>query len=222
MKRNAILVAAATIILLSAGSHRRAVLAQSDELQKFEVGAHFTSLSLNKDFETDTEPGLGGRFTYNLTRNLALEAEGNFFPRNKRLSFRDGGRAIQGLFGIKLGKRYKKFGIFGKARPGFISYSQGFFEFVPTTPTFDPGTQILTRNERLTHFSLDIGGVLEFYPSRRVFTRIDAGDTIIRLGETRVNNLTINAANQFVTIPLTVPGDTVHNFQFSAGVGFRF
>lgn len=221
MKRNSMLVTATAIILLLAGS-QRSVRAQADELQKFEIGAQFTSLSLNKDFETDTEPGFGGRFTYNLTRNFALEAEGNFFPREKRLSFRDGGRAIQGLFGVKLGKRYKKFGIFGKARPGFISYSQGFFEFVPTTPTFDPTVQILTRSERLTHFSLDIGGVLEFYPTRRVFTRIDVGDTIIRLGETRVNNLTINAANQFVTVPLTVPGDTVHNFQFSAGVGFRF
>jgi hypothetical protein len=69
---------------------------------------------------------------------------------------------------------------------------------------------------------LDIGGVLEFYPSRRIFTRIDAGDTIIRLGETRVNNLTVGAGNQFVIIPTTIPGSTAHNFQFSAGVGFRF
>lgn len=222
MKRNAILVAATTAIILLLASSHRAVRAQSDELQKIEIGAQFTSLSLNKDVETDTEPGFGGRFTYNLTRNLALEAEGNFFPRDKGLSFRDGGRAIQGLFGIKLGKRYKRFGIFGKARPGFISYSQGLFEFVPTTPTFDPNTILNTRTERLTHFALDIGGVLEFYPSRRVFTRIDIGDTIIRLGETRVNNLTLGAGNQFVTVPITVPGSTVHNFQFSAGVGFRF
>jgi hypothetical protein len=221
MKRNALLAAATAIILLLAGS-QHALHAQSDELQKIEIGAHFTSLSLNKDFESDTEPGFGGRFTFNLTRNLALEAEGNFFPRDKGLSFRDGGRAVQGLFGIKLGKRYEKFGIFAKARPGFISYSQGVFEIIPTTPTSDPSTQFTIRSERLTHIAFDVGGVLEFYPTRRIFTRIDAGDTIIRLGETRVNNLTINAANQFINIPLTVPGDTAHNFQFSAGVGFRF
>lgn len=220
MKRNAILLAATSIIFLLVGS-RSAVRAQSDELQKLEIGAHFTSLSLDKDFETDTEPGFGGRLTYNLTRNLALEAEGNFFPKDKRPGFRDGGRAIQGLFGIKLGKRYQRFGIFGKARPGFISYSEGFFEFIPTTTMVDPNTFIPTRTERLTHFALDIGGVLEFYPSRRVFTRIDIGDTILRLGETRVNALTISG-NQLVTIPITLRDHTSHNFQFSAGVGFRF
>lgn len=221
MKRNAILVAAILILLL-AGS-QRAVRAQSDELQKLEIGVHFTSLSLNKDFETDTDPGFGGRLTLNLTRNLAIEAEGNFFPRDKGISFRDGGRAVQGLFGVKLGKRYKRFGIFGKARPGVISYSQGFLSYIiPTTPIIDPSTPISIRAERLTHFAFDIGGVLEFYPSRRVFTRMDAGDTIIRLGETRVNNLTVNAANQLIIIPITVPGSIVHNFQFSAGVGFRF
>jgi hypothetical protein len=220
MKRNAILAFASIVILLSCG--HRAALAQTDELQKVEIGAHFTSLSLDNNFETNTEPGFGGRFTYNVTRNFAVEAEGNFFPKENRLSFRTGGRAIQGLFGIKLGKRYKRFGFFGKARPGFISYSQGLFEFVPTTPTFDPSAQILTRTERLTHFAADIGGVIEFYPSRRIFTRIDAGDTIIRMGQTRVNNLTVDAGNQFVIVPLTVPGDTTHNFQFSAGVGFRF
>jgi hypothetical protein len=210
------------IILLLAGS-QRVLHAQSEELQKVEIGAHFTSLSLNKDFYTDTEPGFGGRLTYNLTRSLAIEAEANFFPRDKGISFRDGGRAIQGLFGVKLGKRYKRFGIFGKARPGFISYSQGFFSYIiPATPIIDPSTSIPIKTERLTHFAFDIGGVLEFYPSRRVFTRIDAGDTIIRLGETRFQSVTFDPGNQLVGIDFTVPGSTVHNFQFSAGVGFRF
>lgn len=220
MKRNAILVTVLAIIFLLAGS-RQVAQAQSDELQKFEIGAHFTSLSLNKSFETDTEPGVGGRLTFNLTRSLAIEAEGNIFPIDKRPGFRDGGRSIQGLFGVKLGKRYQRFGIFGKARPGFISYSKALFELIPTTPTVDVNVPLLTRSERLTHFALDLGGVLEFYPSRRIFTRIDVGDTIIRLGETRLNALTVDD-NQFITIPYTVPGETVHNFQFSAGVGFRF
>lgn len=221
MKRNAILAFASFAILLSFG-HRAALAQADDELQKFEIGAQFTALTLDKNFESDTEPGLGARFTYNVTRNFALEAEGNFFPKENRLDFRYGGRAIQGLFGIKLGKRYKRFGFFGKARPGFISYSQGLVELIPTTPTFDPSTQLLTRTKRLTHFAADIGGVVEFYPSRRIFTRIDVGDTIIRLGQTTLNTLTIGDANQFVRVPITFQGETVHNFQFSAGVGFRF
>lgn len=220
MKRNAIMVSATLILLLLAGS-QRAVHAQSEELQKLEIGVHFTSLSLNKDFYTDTEPGVGGRFTYNLTRSLAIEAEGNLFPADKPPGFRDGGRSVQGLFGVKLGKRYKRFGIFGKARPGFLSFSKALLQIFPSSLPIDANTQVITRSERLTHFAFDIGGVLEFYPSRRFFTRIDAGDTIIRLGDTRFDAVSI-IGNQLFPTPVTIPGANINNFQFSAGVGFRF
>jgi hypothetical protein len=221
MKRNAILMTASLIFLLACGG--RTVPAQAvEEIQKYEIGAHFSSLSLEEGFEGRTLPGVGGRFTYNLTESFALEAEGNFFPKQTGFgNFRTGGRGLQGLFGAKFGKRYKRFGVFAKARPGFISFSEGLFEFLPTAPTPDISTQLTVRTERLTHFAADIGGVIEFYPSRRIFSRIDAGDTIIRYGQTRVNNLSV-ANNQFITTPITVPGSTTHNFQFSAGVGFRF
>ncbi|HKR00124.1 MAG TPA: hypothetical protein VJT09_05595, partial [Pyrinomonadaceae bacterium] len=156
----------------------------------------------------------------NLTENFAIEAEGNFFPRKYQFGFRNGGRAVQGLVGVKIGKRYEKFGIFGKARPGLISFSEGLFEFVPS-PSIDPFGQIPTRTQRLTHFAADIGGVLEFYPTRRIFTRIDAGDTIIRYGRTTTTTV-VMTGTQFSVVPITVPSDTTHNFQFSAGVGFRF
>ena len=213
---------AATIILfLSCDQHD--VRAQSDELQKFEVGAQFSSLSIDKGGETRTEAGFGGRFTYNVTENFALEAEGNFFPRKDRfIAFRNGGRAVEGLFGAKLGKRYKRFGIFAKARPGFISFSQGLAEFNPTGLTTDPFAAFNVRIKRLTHFAADIGGVLEFYPTRRVFTRIDVGDTIIHYGQTTVTTFALTPGGTFLPLPLTIPRDTTHNFQFSAGVGFRF
>ena len=59
---------------------------------KFEVGAQFTSLSINPHSiicpdvclvgsdRSYTEPGVGVRFTYNLTNNIGLEAEGNLLP----------------------------------------------------------------------------------------------------------------------------------------------
>ncbi len=162
MKRNIILMNATIILLLACGNNHDA-RAQSDELQKFEVGAQFSSLSIDKGGETRTEAGFGGRFTYNVTENFALEAEGNFFPRNDRFNaFRTGGRAVEGLFGVKLGKRYKRFGIFAKARPGFISFSQGLAEFIPTGITTDPFAAFDVRTKRLTHFAADIGGVMDF------------------------------------------------------------
>ena len=69
----------------------------------------------------ETEPGFGGRFGYNFSRYLTLEAEGNFFPRDREL---EGGRKTQGLFGAKVGKRMDRVGIFGKARPGFIRFQK--------------------------------------------------------------------------------------------------
>jgi hypothetical protein len=220
MKRNVILTAATIIILLSC-SHRIA-LAQADEVQKFEVGAQFSSLSVDNGGGTRTEPGIGGRFTYNVTNNFALEAEGNIFPKDDHFGgFRNGGSAVEGLFGVKIGKRYKRFGFFAKARPGFISFSRGITQIIPTGVTADPFSFNL-RTDRLTHFAADIGGVMEFYPSRRIFARIDIGDTIIRYGETTFNTITGSPGGPFVPVPFIVPSDTTHNFQFSAGVGFRF
>jgi hypothetical protein len=191
---------------------------QTEELQKFEIGGHFSSLTLASDA---TEPGIGVRFTYNVNKNLAFEAEGTLFPHDARQrSFRNGGRATEGLFGVKIGKRYQHFGIFAKARPGFISFTRGRFDFVPNNDgssfPFD------FRTERVTHLAFDVGGVVEFYPSRRFFTRLDAGDTITVEGETTVTTIQGSPVGPLVPVQLTVPGVFRHNFQFTAGVGFRF
>ncbi|HEY0408602.1 MAG TPA: outer membrane beta-barrel protein [Pyrinomonadaceae bacterium] len=202
--------------------------AQQSDASKIEIGAQFSSLSLRSversfggvvlaigegqtEFhDTQTEPGFGGRFTYNLTEHFALEAEGNFFPHEHMIinQGRGGGRLLQGQFGAKLGKRWNSFGLFGKARPGIVSFSQ----------TFVVDSLRFGDLERRTHFSFDLGGVLEFYPSRRLVARFDAGDTIIRYGSS-----SLFIPNLFPRDALfRTPAATRHNFQFTAGVGFRF
>ncbi len=204
---------------------------QDDTKHRFEVGAQFSSLGFSQiehffttpiqptifpDFrDTMTLAGFGGRFTYNITPNFALEAQGDFYPKNNFLinNGRAGGRTLQGQAGVKAGKRFEKFGIFAKARPGIVSFSKtikvdGF------NPTF--GFPIF-RQERKNYFSMDIGGVLEFYPSPRIVTRFDGGDTMIRFRATDL------PTSFFPTVEFFhVPGETTHNFQFSAGVGYRF
>src|SRR2546421_4368780 len=82
----------------------------SPELPKYEVGIDFSTLTLNQE---DTNPGLGGRFTYNMNRHLALEAAGYFFPgKCPTCTGEITGHMTEGLFGIKAGQRFKKFGIF--------------------------------------------------------------------------------------------------------------
>jgi hypothetical protein len=221
MKRNAILTAASIAILLSCFA-RQGAQAQSDETKKFEVGVQFSSLSLDDLGQTRTEPGFGGRFTYNVTENFALEAEGNIFPhRNRFLGFRNGGHSEEALFGVKIGQRFKRIGIFGKARPGFIRFSQGRTDFEFTGLIIDPFS-IIARPKPLTHFATDIGGVVELYHSRRLFTRFDVGDTIIHYGQTTITTIAGVPGGPGTPFPSTFPGVTKHNFQFSAGVGFRF
>jgi hypothetical protein len=221
MKRDTIaLLVITTLLLILSGEAN----AQTDETRKFELGVHFSSLSIGDD-EGRTAPGFGGRFTFNLTDNFALEAEGNFFPKRASFSpFRTGGRAVEGLFGVKIGKRYKRFGVFGKARPGLISFSEGLTEFFPSTTIISPDTFFTVRTHRLTHFAADVGAVLELYVSRRIFTRFDAGDTIIKYGDTTSTSTTFSGVvgGPFTQTQFTIPGKTTHNFQFNAGVGFRF
>lgn len=200
--------------LLTGGEAR----AQTEDVPKVEVGVQFSSLTLfpPDTFGDQTEPGFGGRLTYNLNNHIAVEAEGNFYPHKNFFTEVSGGRTLQAQFGVKAGKRFEKFGIFGKVRPGLISFSetvryelepQANFIFIRTVP------------ERKTHFSTDVGGVLEFYPSRRIVARFDAGDTIIRYGEHESVSFPVTFGDPVL---VNAPARTKHNFQFTAGVGFRF
>ncbi|HEX8127615.1 MAG TPA: outer membrane beta-barrel protein [Pyrinomonadaceae bacterium] len=211
---------AAALVLLCLFSAPGEVRAQATDAPKVEVGVQFTSLTLNNGF-SPTEPGFGGRVTYNLTDNVALEAQFDFFPNGRRFrGGRDGGRIAQGLFGVKAGKRFEKFGIFGKVRPGLTSFSAGREEVVVLPGVPDPvfGPAIRFEPRRETHFATDVGAVLEFYPTRRIVTRFDAGDTIIRYGDTTGTFFTGTGTPQ----SFPIPGEIRHNFQFSAGIGFRF
>jgi len=75
-----------------------------------------------------------------------------------------------------MGKRFGRFGIFGKARPGFVGFTQSLrlvSSRIETFPAFD-NRQIEVGEFRIgtrKYFSTDVGGVVEFYLSRRVMTR---------------------------------------------------
>src|SRR5256885_3655323 len=136
--------------------------------------------------DVGTGGGIGGRFSYNLTDHFALDTEVNVFFAEDSDS-----TSTEGLFGVKAGKRWQRVGLFAKARPGFI-------------------TNIGSRDTRL---ALDLGGVVEFYPSRHTAIRIDAGDTILRLNDSFSNPFTGTTFSRT---------DNTHNLQASVGFTFRF
>lgn len=86
---------------------------------------------------------------------------------------------LQGQFGIKAGKRFRRFGFFGKARPGFVSFGRSV-KLVRTMPSTFSGFPFIAgvfETGRRTFFANDFGGVIEFYPARRFSLRIDVQDT---------------------------------------------
>ena len=213
MNRRFLLLTVSFLLVMQA-----TVLAQTQDLPKFEVAAEFSTLERDGFGGSQTEPGVGARLTFNLNRSLAFETAGYFFPRRCDLC-RNAGNMTQVVAGVKVGKRFENWGIFAKARPGVVSFSRGeFFPIFIGPPSFiDVGTN------RITSFATDFGGVLEFYPSPRIVTRFDVGDTIIHFKRRTINAFIFNPITQEVTtVPFPIPARTTHNFQFIASVGFRF
>lgn len=171
------------------------------EVPRLEVGAHFSYFrlaSFGAPSETSNDAGVGGRFTVNLTRWLGAEAALNYFPKSDT----PGNRTI-GLFGMKAGWRGERWGIFAKARPGVLRFGN---PRIPDPPfPFVGGCSGFRQN----NFALDVGGVVEGYPSRRTVVRVDAGDTIAKL------------ERRCAYPPFKFPF-TTHNPQVSVGFGFRF
>lgn len=247
--------AALASLLFIIGSEARA----QKDVPRFEIGGQFSLLSLNSPSSQDSlglsdyfdnpcqqfdlvcarvEPGFGARFTYNLTKHIALEAEGNFFPGRPLEEFGafspggiPAGHIYQGQFGVKAGKRFKKVGVFMKIRPGFVGFTQASqFTGFRLTSFFHPsqGRQVQLENAefrigKATYPSVDVGCVVEFYPSRRIVTRLDIGDTIIRYG---IYQEPLSAVCALCcpcpTRLYERPAETRHNLQFSAGIGIRF
>jgi opacity protein-like surface antigen len=207
-------LAAVVACLLVNPTAARSQSQTTDDPPRLEAGVHFSALTLTPSNGYRTEIGFGGRFTVNLNDHLAVEAETTYFPNSGRSAeSRASGRAVQGLFGVKAGRRWEKFGLFAKARPGLISFNRGRLVLDPaqTTPPFP-----VFREERATHFAADVGGVLELYVTRRWMARFDVGDTVIRYGEQNVQTLLTPPS------PFTIPKELRHNLQVNAGIGYRF
>lgn len=181
-------------VLLAAGEAQ----AQTD-LPRFEAGAQLSSVDM-RDSVREKPLGVGGRFSYNLNEYAALEAELNYFSTPEVNLDR-----TQGLFGIKAGRRFggdsPKVGVFVKARPGFMRFLGARV----------PGSSV----NGTTKFALDLGGVVELYPSKRTVFRIDAGDTIIFYNGETVRRFSLPGAPQERL-------GTGHSLQVGIGLGFRF
>lgn len=165
-------------------------MAADGAAQKFEAGIQLTGLHLHKIDEAPA--GIGGRFHYNVTRLLAMDAELIHYPENPSGNFGESAA----LLGIRVGRRFGQMGVFAKGRAGVMHFGGQYFK---------------SRLDVRTHFIVDTGGIIEFYPSKRTIVRIDSGDTTIYYGRARLfNRINPDALG------------TVHNFQPGLGIAFVF
>lgn len=137
-----------------------AVAAQAQhELPRVEVGIQLSTLKLHALGEGPV--GVGGRFHYNFTPYLALDAEVSYFPQDP-----DSGAFghTLGLAGARVGKRFGDFGVFGKFRAGVVDL-----------------TSIALSERR--HPAFDVGLIYEYYATERIALRLDLGDLIIPFGD---------------------------------------
>lgn len=216
MNQTRFLVALLSVFLLQSQAQSQS---QTTETPKYEVAAEFTTLA-RQTFEPRTDAGFGARFTFNLNRVVSLETAGYFLPSQCNVCVNNG-TVTEVLGGVKIGKRFEHWGIFGKARPGIVSFSRGQFKVTPD-PSI-PGFPFQFTPERLTTFATDVGAVLEFYPSKHIVTRFDAGDTFMRFGRRHADVIIFDqTTNTFGLQPFTLPPRTANNFQFMASVGYRF
>jgi hypothetical protein len=173
-------------------------LAQENN-KRFEIGIHFTTLNLAE--KDDHDSGFGARFTYNPTNYLGLEAETNRFFQTREGG---GNNETQGLFGARVGIRKRNLGVFAKVRPGFTRFY--LLGISPGPNAFEQGH---------TRFSIDVGGVFEYYPSRHTAVRVDMGDTM-------VNFKTGDFFYERLDTPMFVRRGLSHNLQVNVGFALRF
>jgi hypothetical protein len=205
---------AATVLLLAFVGGVRAASAQPIS-DRFEVAANLNMLRLS-DFDS-TNAGIGGRISFELTKLVALEGEFTFFPNDRIVEpesntsfgpFRIAShrRRADALFGIKVGSRSERFGVFAKARPGL-------------TRLIDRGTgcegpgcavilMLIARNSYRTEFAFDLGGGVEVYPTAHTVARFEMGDTMIR--------------HRSAAPPCPASQCTSHNLSSRLGIGYRF
>jgi hypothetical protein len=184
---------------------------------KLEFGPQFTTLIVQRESGLDgvrTEPGIGGFASFEIWRFFYADSAVNFFLRDTNSSsVHDGGRILQGLFGLKGGISRDHIGIFGKVRPGFNSYSRAF----TGVSQISAGPPPLFKNlfDRSTNFVLDLGGVVEFYPSRHTTLRFDLGDTHIYYATKSF----LSSTGNVISVP---GGQRLHSIEFSVGYAWRF
>jgi hypothetical protein len=195
-------ILAALVLTCIAGNFARA---QS----KMEVSGQLVVTDLTELDTTDY--GFGGRFGFAATPLFTFEGELSFFPSDIPDVVPLTSSRLEGLFGVKVGPRFGRFSVFGKARPGFVRFGEASAPVVCILIFPPPLGCVLAEGE--TVFALDLGGGVEFFPTERSLLRFDVSDLMLKYPGP-VFNREMEA--------FTEDGFWGHNLRFAVSAGYRF
>jgi hypothetical protein len=212
-----------SILLLFLGPQDANAQPEVRSTPRLEFGTHFTFMSKfdathdaaeltlePEEFSRSPNLGLGFRATFNLCRFAALETEWNALPQESEYA----GRKSQWFYGLKVGIRKSRFGIFAKARPGYMFFSEDYCDDIPPLGRSYRCLGSLSRNP-----AIDVGGVLELYTKRLGMIRIDIGDTSVHFNHVNRYRQELGPGRNFAD---QVYGGRTHNLQVSVGFSLRF
>jgi Outer membrane protein beta-barrel domain len=180
--------------------------AQTYAAQDLSVGLFTVS---SQDAGSDGEhlsSGPSGTYDYNLSPRVSLGANLAWIAGFQQGEYADEGHELLFTAGIKAGWQYRRWGLFARVAPGLASFDHGLgiAQYPATSFTLYPRT----------HFALEEGAVVEYYPTRHTVVRVDAGQTLI----TEFDQVLLREGPATETIP----GHVASHFALALSAGYRF
>lgn len=155
--------------------------------------------------------GFGVRVDLGVTRRIEVESRLTWFPQNALQEFQaQGGRTLQFATGIR-GKFFvsRRASFYGLLLPGLLHFTNAV--------TGVTGNSVVTGGS--THFALDTGLGVEFYPASRWTARGEVSGPLYGApGGELARSAPSSSGNVLI---LSTPARFVNPWQVSAGVGYR-
>jgi hypothetical protein len=146
-----------SLILLSLAFAKIAI-AQKTDRPIFEIGPQITQTYLPVDpvGSVDYQPALGAVGSINIRRSFGIDSSISITPHAPVVATGNaGGRMTQFFIGGRAGISKGRLRIYGKLRPGFVSFGSAILKVSPP-PVFQ------FFSGRLTEPALDVGGIAQF------------------------------------------------------------
>lgn len=170
----------------------------------FTLGGQLSILNMPHSLENSTDAGFGGNFEFHFSPRLSLYSEFDYWPQNHLQTAQDGGNTLAVSSGLKAHfVQHREFAIYGEMRPGIVSFSN-----VPIQiSAFD------IENQRKTHFTLSLGGGIEYYASTRTVIHFSLTGPLVE-----IHSRTLRVGDG---IEIGSPGEIRSSLQASVGIGYR-